>query len=89
LASERGVEFAMKCKEVAERIDLGEVSPTWIGRFRFRLHLSFCQACRNYSDASKALKRAVRELVLGSEKPLHLDRLNKELMEKHARKDDA
>jgi len=88
LAPKSGVEFGMKCREVVEKIDLGQRPATWIGRFRIRLHLSFCQACKNYFDISQALKRAIRGLMHKGETSVDLERLNQELMKKHAQDRD-
>ena len=87
LASEGGVKFAMKCQDAAEIIDLGQEPSTFVGRMRFRLHMSLCQACRNYRDATKALRKAVRELAEKNSQGLHLDRLNQDLLRKFSRKD--
>ena len=75
----------MTCKDVTEKIDLGQVPPTWVGRFRLRLHLSFCQACKNYFDVCQELRRIVRGLVEKSLTQTEIERLNQELIKKFAK----
>lgn len=86
VVSERGIEFAMSCKDVTERIDLGNMPTSFVDRLRFRLHLSLCQACLNYSNMSKALRRAVRELMKLGESPFNMEKLNQQLLKKFGRK---
>jgi len=79
-------EFAMRCRDVSSDIDLHKRSNTLIGRFRFWLHLSLCQACKNYYDLSKTLSKAVREKSKVS--TFQVDDLNKQLLKKHAQAED-
>jgi hypothetical protein len=85
LSSKPGEEFAMKCKDVAEMIDLGQTPTAWLGMLRFRLHLSLCQGCRNYFRASAALKAAIRKMLDGGADADHMERLNSELLKKFSR----
>lgn len=82
LASEKGVEFAMKCKDAAEQVDLG-ISKSKIGRFRFYLHISLCQACHNYAKTSSVLKAAVKSVLVQGQNQERIDNLNKELLAKY------
>ena len=86
LASPAGVEFAMACKHVVEQIDLQDSPVTWREWFRLKLHLSFCQACNYYFAASRALRRAVREMTKGSA-PVDVEKINRDLLKKYARAD--
>lgn len=81
-ASEKAIEFAMHCKDVAEKIDLQGPTASWTQDFRLRLHLSLCQACKNYFDISVALKQAVRELIKDSAYSGSVKILNQELLKK-------
>lgn len=82
-ASEKGVKFAMTCKDVAEQIDIG-VSKSQLGRFRFFLHISLCQGCKNYLSLTNILGAAIRSLVFKTESQDQLKQLNRELLEKHS-----
>jgi hypothetical protein len=83
-SSRSGVEFAMRCKDVTEIVDLGKRPTTLIGRLRFRLHLSLCQACQNYFDTTQTLKEALRSFINKNKVPVQMDRLNEDLMKKYA-----
>lgn len=83
-ASSRGVRFAMTCKDVAEQVDVG-IKKTVMGRFKFFLHISLCQGCKNYLILTNELRRAIRSLVSKNEKPGRLNQLNTELVRKHSR----
>ena len=77
----------MRCEHVAEIVDLGK--PLGLkDRVRFLLHLSLCQACKNYFDATKAIKAAIKNLVLNRPQSLDLSKLNRELLKKHAQSND-
>ena len=84
-ASDRGVQFAVTCKDFSEQVDVGR-SSRLSGKFRFFLHLSVCQGCKNYSDLTVVLRSAIRNVVSENEKPVRLERLNNELVTKHSRK---
>lgn len=82
-----GVEFGLRCRDVVGRLDLREPGKTWTDRARLRLHLSFCEACLNHRRFSEALGRALRDGETGGDRPsVRLERLNDELLRKHARK---
>ncbi len=83
VAGGKGIRFAMRCKDVAERIDLENHSDGIGSRLRFLLHLSLCQSCANYALISRALKRAVQELVAKSGDPARMERLKSELIKRH------
>jgi hypothetical protein len=84
--SEKGTEFAMRCKDAVEDIDMGTTSLSWIRRARLRLHLSLCQACHNYFKSSQALRRAMKDLIRNNNRPRQIRRLNKELIQKFSKK---
>lgn len=86
VSPDKGVDFAMKCKDAAEMIDLKKIPADFLGKARFYLHLSLCQACSNYFEASRALKQAVQNLV-GKNEANHIKKLNEDLLKKHAKKD--
>lgn len=60
-ASKSRLDFALDCQEVTKCIDLHVAPEGFMGRFRMWLHLSLCQACKNYDNLSKALELAVKE----------------------------
>ena len=82
-AKEKGIKFALTCQDVAHQVDVG-VSKSLIGRFRFYLHLSLCQGCKNYSKLTNALGVAIRTVVSANEKPDRMEQLNKDLLAKHS-----
>lgn len=82
--SEKGVRFALTCKDVAEQVDMG-ASKIGNGRLRFLLHLSLCQGCKNYLSITRALGQAIKDFLLKNEKTAHLEQLNNELLRKHSR----
>jgi hypothetical protein len=86
LATPRGVHFAMNCKDVTEKIDLHEMPAGFWGRFRFWLHISFCQACKNYLDLSQALRRAIRGYTKIQNYKVDLNRLTQSLLQKYSAK---
>jgi hypothetical protein len=88
MASPAGVEFALRCKDVVEQIDLSDPPITWRKWFRIRLHLSFCQACNNYLRASQTLGRAVCETLKNSEAGFDVEKVNQELLKKYAQSYD-
>ena len=74
LASDRAVTFAMLCRDVAHEIDLAHADHGWSEKVRLRLHLSLCQACKNYFDVSVALKEAAEQMRQASFVPIDVDR---------------
>tara|TARA_B110001454_G_scaffold28073_1_gene27424 strand:+ start:10343 stop:10672 length:330 start_codon:yes stop_codon:yes gene_type:complete len=56
-----GVEFALRCKEATEKIDLPDQVRTPREEFRLKLHLSLCQACHGYYKTTVILRAAVRQ----------------------------
>lgn len=85
LAPNKGVDFAMKCKDVTAKIDLGEEPTGLMGLVRFRLHIGLCQACRYYLNGSMALKKAIREMVKHGEDSIDVERLNQKLLRKYSK----
>ncbi len=83
-ASPKAIQFAMRCQHVAEIIDLAPKNMKLMDRFRFRLHLSLCQACANYYDISRALKKAILELIKIEKNDARVELLNRNLLVKHA-----
>lgn len=62
ISGQRGARFALRCRQVAEVVDLKGSEKTFTERFQIALHLSLCQACRNYSDFSSGLQKKVQEI---------------------------
>ena len=82
---QKRIEFALRCRHVAEIIDLGQTR-SFNEKFRYHLHLAVCQPCQNYLDTTRALKRAMLELMKLKTERLDIDELNRRLMEKYATK---
>lgn len=85
IATERGVRYAMTCKDYAEQVDVG-ISKTLRGKLRFYLHQSLCQGCSNYANLTEALKVAIRTVVSEKEKNSRVQQLNNDLLEKYSKK---
>lgn len=86
-ASKERFEFALRCQDVTSGIDLHEKPKTLSGHFRFWLHLSLCQACKNYYDMSKALGGAVKKREPMN--PSKIQNLNTSLIEKYGAKNKS
>lgn len=86
-ATKERFEFALRCQDVTAGIDLHERPKTLKGQFRFWLHLSLCQACKNYYDVSKALGGAVRKRK--PVEPIKIKEMNNELLEKYGAKNKS
>ena len=52
---------AHTCRHVVESIDLTPQDRSPVERARFYLHLSLCQACKNYYDYSRLLSKKIKE----------------------------
>lgn len=74
----------MKCKDVAEIVDLGSSQLSWAGKFRLRLHLSLCQACENYYETTLVLKKAMNDFINQNQKTVQIEKLNDSLLAKYA-----
>ncbi len=70
----------MRCQAVTERYDLGQQSETLSERVRIQLHLSLCQACKDYALMSQALGTAVRKASVRADDKPNLDKLNDALL---------
>ena len=86
-ASEEKVELALTCQDVTATIDLHEKPTAISGQLRFWLHLSLCQACKNYYDLSKVLSKAVK--ARPSSSGASFEQLNQNLLEKFSQKDNS
>lgn len=86
-ATKKQVAFALSCQDVTCEIDLRKKRETLRERFRFWLHLSFCQACKNYYEFSNALGRAVRKKK--PHEPVRIQEMNAALVEKYSSKDKS
>ena len=80
------LEFAMRCRDVTAVIDLRAPPKGISGKFRFGLHLSLCQACKNYDDLSTAFSKAIKRSPPPSSPDS--DSINRKLLEKYGRKVD-
>ena len=81
--SDKGVDFAMTCREATEKIDLQDLSKSITEKTRVRLHVSLCQACNNYFKFSSSLRSAVKKIVSSKQHTkTELDKLNDDLLQK-------
>lgn len=86
-ASDRGVEFAMTCREASEGIDLKDQNKTLKNKFRLKLHMSLCQSCNNYYIFSQSLSRTIKKaLFFHKDNQQDLDQLNTKLLEKFSKR---
>ncbi len=86
IGSEGGVLFALRCKEVAEIVDLKEKNLSVAKRFRFFLHLSLCQSCKNYENLQIYLKALAKKAISKENPTIDLSKLNKTLLDKFSKK---
>lgn len=86
-ASKERVEFALKCQDVTSSIDLHEKPTSISGYFRYWLHLSLCQACKNYYDYSKVISKAIKKSPPSS--AIDYEKINKNLIEKYGKKNNS
>lgn len=85
IANKRMKEFGMYCRDVSEIIDFNSEPKNFSEKFRYRLHMSFCQACKNYEGISKALRKAAQEPKdHGPLDDVKIEKLNKDLVMKYA-----
>lgn len=75
----------MTCKEVVGQLDLPESPRGFRPAVRHALHLSFCEACRNYRKLSVALRKALRVYANNNPPASDLERLNQDLLRKYKR----
>jgi hypothetical protein len=84
--SNKGVDFAMTCREATEKIDLSDQSKTSHDKLRVSLHISLCQACNNYYKFSNLLKNALKKASsFHSDNKKNLEKLNKDLLKKFSK----
>lgn len=86
-ASDRGVRFAMTCRDATEKIDLSDQAKTNLDKARVKLHVSLCQSCNNYYSFSQVLRRALKKLMKPDHKSVEsLEKLNTDLVHKYSKK---
>ncbi len=86
IVSEGGVLFALRCKEVAEIVDLKEKNLSLAKRFRFFLHLSLCQSCKNYENLQIYLKALAKKTFSKENPTIDLSKMNETLLDKFSKK---
>lgn len=87
--SAQGVDFALKCQEVAGHVDVPRNQLSFRDRFRFFLHLSLCQACKNYSNFSKGFRRHLKPWAGSQISKSQVQIFNKKLLEKYRQKNQS
>lgn len=85
LAPKTAVDFAMRCQDVAHQIDLGDSLKTPKQKFRRLLHMSLCQACRNYEGYSRWLNKEATQIKLSKLGDDTLIKLNSRLLKTHSK----
>lgn len=80
-ATKKMVNVAMTCQSVVEEIDIKKRHRSTLETFRFKLHLSLCQYCKNYSDTSREITNVMKQLANVKNNNEQLDKLNQELIE--------
>ena len=75
-----GVDFAMTCREVVEMTNVADKPRKKITTLRYYLHLSVCQACKNYSVFSNFIKKMLKNKFLIEPDAKHLNELNNQLL---------
>lgn len=84
-APQKWISFAGKCIDVTADIDLNNRPKNFKEYFSFWLHLSFCQACKNYHEMDKTLSKAIKNSPLLSN--IDFVKLNKKLLNRYTQKD--
>jgi hypothetical protein len=79
------VNFAMRCQEVAERINMGDSVKTPKQKIRHSLHMSLCQACRNYQGYSTWLNKEATQIKVKKLGGDTLLKLNNRLLKAHSK----
>lgn len=83
LFGRRGAHFALRCREVAEAVDLRGSQKNLTRRFQVALHLSLCKACHNYSEFSVGLQKKVQQIHQHRAPTAEeIKKINQRLMEK-------
>ncbi|MEQ1721556.1 MAG: hypothetical protein ABL930_00145 [Pseudobdellovibrio sp.] len=84
--------FALTCKQAADLSNGNLEKAAFSLRMRYRLHLSICQICKNYSEISSGLRQALRRLYssetikIKQMNTAEAEKLNTELLKKHSNK---
>lgn len=85
-ASDKGVDFAMTCREATEKIDLRDQAKTTNEKIRVQLHVSLCQACNNYNQFSRILNKALKKVMsLNARTQSEITKLNEALLRKFSK----
>lgn len=69
-AGVQGVEFAMRCRDVAHQIDQEKPRFGTLAHSRMWLHLSLCQSCKYYFEFSRLLKKSALKVLRRETKSL-------------------
>ncbi len=62
MSGDRGADFAMTCEEASKYTDLGFSKTNIKQKIRYRLHISICQICKNYSEFTQILRNKIKRL---------------------------
>lgn len=52
----------LTCRELSEMVSRAQDrKPSWLERWRMRLHLRVCDGCRNFQDQMTLLRKIIRK----------------------------
>lgn len=74
----------MTCRDATSAVDLGHAPNGALGVLRLKLHLTLCQACKNYQQLTEKLGIAIRDAAKSAKVMPALEKLNQDLLNKHS-----
>ena len=82
---DHGADFAMTCEEASKYTDLGLSKTSLKQKIRYRLHVSLCQICKNYSELTEILKNKIKRIQKDQNKfsNREIEEMNKNLFNHH------
>lgn len=78
-------EFAMRCQDVAAQVDIPDSVDTPQKKLQHLLHMSLCQACRNYRGYSQWLNHEATLIKVQEADSSRIEKLNARLLEIHSK----
>lgn len=86
LAPQSAQNFAMRCRDVAAQVDFPESVDSPLKKWRHSLHMSLCEACRNYEGYSRWLTKEAAQVEVPAADASRVEKLNAHLLETHSKK---
>lgn len=62
ISGDKGADFAMTCEEASKYTDLGISKISIKQKVRYRIHISICQICKNYSEFTQILRSKIKRM---------------------------